>query len=169
MKKIEKMTSAELKVFLEDRKMPTTGNKTELLLRAKKAVAEQPSSSTPVRQERDITTDPEHVASATAAKDDAAHANTNQVKDDDAQANANDEDDYAAHDDDAKGEEQKPFVAASSGEDKGAATYMFDLNADACDSDGWKDTEIEAIFYALDRWQKIEELQDKLEYEEWAE
>ena len=156
MKKIEKMTSAELKVFLEDRKMPTTGNKTELLLRAKKAVAEQPSSSTPVRQERDVTNDPDHVASSTVAEGGAAVANANDNEDDEAQPNA------------TEGEKQEPLVAASGGEDKCADAFMIDHNVDASDSEDSNDFDYEAKRHAIDQWQKIEELKDALEEEEWS-
>ena len=115
MKPIEKMTSAELKVFLEDRNMPTNGNKTELLLRAKKAVAEQPSSSTPVRQERDVTTDIDHVASANGAEDDAAqHVATEG--------------------------EIATTAAATGGEDKNADAFAFDdFDDDDHDDDPLKD------------------------------
>ena len=64
MKNLESMTCAELRTFLEDKKMPTTGTKTELLLRAKMTIStEQPSSGlTPLMSDHHAT-DPLGVAS----------------------------------------------------------------------------------------------------------
>ena len=71
MKTTDQMTVAELRSFLAERNLPTTGTKPELMLRAKMTISsEQPSSgSTPLQSDHDAN-DPPGVTSGKT--DDAA-------------------------------------------------------------------------------------------------
>lgn len=70
MKHIERMSVADLKTFLEDRNLPTTGNRSELLLRAKKVAGNELLPSTPIRKALDVSTSDPHVVGANGDVDD---------------------------------------------------------------------------------------------------
>ena len=152
MKPIDQMTAVELRAFLAARNLPTTGNKSDLLLRATQAlttvVAEQPSStSTPLKTDRDVNA-PYDVASFSI--DDAAH-----------EQSRNDQ-----------GEQHDPPPTASGTQD---STTLPD-NPTSADHDVEKPApvvslqsyDIEKKRQALDDWLKLEELQDEVQDEEWT-
>ena len=150
MKPIDQMTAVELRAFLAARNLPTTGNKSDLLLRATQAlttvVAEQPSStSTPLKTDRDVNA-PYDVASFSI--DDAAH-----------EQSRNDQ-----------GEQHDPPPTASGTQD---STTLPD-NPTSADHDVEKPApvvslqsyDIEKKRQALDDWLKLEELQYEVQDKE---